>query len=566
MESFLGRVRDWRVLRSVGNHRDIANNKRHVKNNPLTHFHGLPIAQGDLGGLLTLPHHPRLPLQLLPRFIERIRQVTNTPRRMQPAQMNIYGLRQQTLQGLDPRHEVAGAEVDRVDFGDVQCDDLVRDGVVARGGADLDPADRGRFAGRLHDEDVADLAVAGAEAAGDRERVRDAASEDVGDLEAEGGFEGEEGPDEGVGLATFSPFKPLQGLDFFADIGEGILTPRFGRRRAPAFDLSYRYPADWRLQPVLRVAVSRCIEDGEVGRFSAKVMLGDINCNASFALLGACLFCSSQQDIDICRSREKHTDQYLSGLRLQYPVADAPSVYSSRDQRGRSQRKQPHSFDWLHLPPRVWQGQRASAVRSSFLIHPQLTAACLYWEYLLRYLVGVELVSFCCALLIHAFAVALGFEHDIIRAWAFEWIFRVFRIAQHIFEGHLRTMDAIRGARGGGVGSLGGGVGSRFFLIGYFFGSGLGSGVSFSLAASLGLLRRSSELRALPSCVALPLILRASLSLRVVWVTALQVEKVQDSLGSQKAHRSTVFPSSSANIGMKERWHSPAFSALFSAA
>ena len=60
-----------------------------------------------------------------------------------------------------------------------------------------------------------------------------------------------------------------------------------------------------------------------------------------------------------------------------------------------------------------------------------------------------------------------------------------------------RSGNSSSGSGGGGVGSLGGGVGSRFFLIGYFFGSGLGSGVLFSLKTSFGLLRRSSELRAL---------------------------------------------------------------------
>lgn len=51
------------------------------------------------------------------------------------------------------------------------------------------------------------------------------------------------------------------------------------------------------------------------------------------------------------------------------------------------------------------------------------------------------------------------------------------------------------GSCGGGVGSLGGGAGSDFFLIGYFFGSDLVCGFTFSFV-SFGLLSLSRELNA----------------------------------------------------------------------
>lgn len=47
---------------------------------------------------------------------------------------------------------------------------------------------------------------------------------------------------------------------------------------------------------------------------------------------------------------------------------------------------------------------------------------------------------------------------------------------------------------GGGVKTLGGGVGSLFFLIGYLFTSGLGFGGLFSFTASFGRLKRSRAL------------------------------------------------------------------------
>ena len=65
---------------------------------------------------------------------------------------------------------------------------------------------------------------------------------------------------------------------------------------------------------------------------------------------------------------------------------------------------------------------------------------------------------------------------------------------------------------GGGVGSLGGGVGERFLRTGYRFGTAFARGCSFSLA-SFGLLNRSSELRASFGVACAAFFLRSSASL-----------------------------------------------------
>ena len=119
---------------------------------------------------------------------------------MHPAPMHIHALRHDVVERQDPGVEgvhvadragrraaddVAGAELRRVDVGEVQDGEHARDGPVGGATVDLDGFDGGRGAGGLDEDRVADLERAGFDAAGDGERVGDAAAEEVGDGHAE---------------------------------------------------------------------------------------------------------------------------------------------------------------------------------------------------------------------------------------------------------------------------------------------------------------------------------------------------------------------------------------------